>query len=340
MLSERWRVTDEQIEHLVRQTAKSLSSSGGKEKAISVNSKSSLSWAPPGSGEFISKKGLPPISERHMVDAACLPRICLTHQRPVERRGSGSRPASKESTGSRRSSSSSCSNRNGRIRIQVYVPESGDTFSLLIQPDALIGPSDASENAPMENRFPEMLGSMACTTALDEAPCSFDFQWQQSCPKQAETPRTEASDKDSVRLKHSVTLKDLIEHFTGVELIHQRLHFRGTPVGMPHATLRSYGITDGATMQLHISRRRVDTPAGECTRTRARNQKHSTFSVKNVSQFQGANPGDEFWPMPRWVWQQKPKLFAPLGIGMDGNGGAAPCEKFEATPIFVDRKWG
>jgi hypothetical protein len=224
----------------------------------------------------------------------------------MERRGSGqSRPQSKESTGSRRSSSTSSSDRNGRVKIQIYVPESGDTFSLLLPPDARIGPCDALDDATKKNRFTEMFGDLARTSAFDKAPCSFDHKKREWGPNQAETPRTDASDRDSV------TLKGLIEHYTGVDPKNQRLYFRGTPVGLSHATIKSYRITEGATVQLHLFRRRADTPAGECLRTVAKRQDagQSKFSVKNVAQFQGANPGGEFWPMPRWVSQQKPKLF-------------------------------
>lgn len=334
VLSERWRVSDAQIEHLVRQTSKAMSSSETQDKAGIVSSKGSLSWAPP------SSIALPPIHEAKMPDVTCLPRMCLDHQIPIERRGSQmlSRPQSKESTGSRRSSSTSGSDRNGRVKIQVYVPESGDTFSLLVPPDALIGPLDAMENANKKNRFTEMFGALACTNAFDKAPYSFDHKKREWGPKQTETPRTDDSDKESV------TLKGLIEHFTGVEPKNQRLYFRGTPVSMPGATIMSYRITEGATVQLHLFRRRADTPAGESLRPLAKNQgvryqQQSKFSVKNVAQFQGANPGGEFWPMPRWVSQQKPKLFSSCGIGLDGLGGVAPYQQFENTPIFVDRKW-
>lgn len=215
--------------------------------------------------------------------------------------------------------------------MQVYVPESGDTFSLLLPPNAIIGPADAPENAPKKNRFTDVFGAMASTNGFDKAPCSFDHKKREWGPKQLETPRSDASDKDSV------TLKGLIEHFTGVDPKHQRLYFRGTPVGMPNATIQSYGITEGATVQLHLFRRRADTPAGESLRTGSRNHKQNKFSVKNGVHFQAANPGGEFWPMPRWVSQERPRLFSSVGIGMDGLGGVAPFQKFEATPIFVDQ---
>lgn len=332
MLSERWRVSDAQLVHLVRQTSRANASEQDG-KGMMVNSKGSLSWAPP------SNVALPPIHEAKMADVTCLPRMCLDQQHPimipVERRGSQgqSRPQSKESTTSRRSSSTSSSDRNGRIKIQVYVPESGDTFSLLIPPDALIGPLDTPENAPKKNRFTEMFGALACTQAFDKAPCSFDHKRREWGPKQTKMQCEGASDKDSV------TLKGLIEHFAGVDPQNQRIYFRGTPVGMPHATIRSYGITEGAVIQLHLFRRRADTPAGESLRAVAKNQDARRFSVKNAAQFQCANPGGEFWPMPRWVSQQKPKLFASCGIGMDGLGGVKAYNKFESTPIFVDRKW-
>jgi len=329
-------VSDAQIEHLVRQTSKAMSSSETENKGFMVNNKRSHSWAPP------SSVALPPIHEgqTQVPDVTCLPRMCLDHQHPMEHRGSQgqSRPGSKESTGSRRSSSVSSCDRKGRIKIQIYVPESGDTFSLLVDPDALVGPCDESEGATKNNRFTEMFGNMACTNAFDKAPCSFDHKKRKWGPKQTETPRTDDSDRDLV------TLKGLIEHYTGVDPKNQRLYFRGTPVGMSDATIRSYRITEGATVQLHLFRRRADTPAGECLRPPiakqgTKNRQQSNFSVKNAVQFQGANPGDAFWPMPRWVSQKSPKLFVSCGIGMDGIGGAAPYQKFESTPIFVDRKW-
>jgi len=151
VLSERWRVSDAQIEHLVRQTSKAMAAaSGGEVGAMKGNKESPCraSQLEPCN----AKTSLPPIHEAKVPDLTSLPRMCLDHQSPIVEKNRGShaqvRPSSKESTGSRRSCSSSRTDRNGRIKMQVYVPESGDTFSLLLPPNAIIGPADAPENAP------------------------------------------------------------------------------------------------------------------------------------------------------------------------------------------------
>merc|ERR1719262_850734 len=39
--------------------------------------------------------------------------------------------------------------------------------------------------------------------------------------------------------------------------------------------------------------------------------------------------------MPKWVSQEHPKLFAPVGIAVDGHGGDSAYEEFSAKGIWT-----
>merc|ERR1712139_311643 len=39
--------------------------------------------------------------------------------------------------------------------------------------------------------------------------------------------------------------------------------------------------------------------------------------------------------MPKWVSQEHPKLFAPVGIGLDGHGGDRVFEEFSSQGIWT-----
>merc|ERR1711924_14513 len=39
--------------------------------------------------------------------------------------------------------------------------------------------------------------------------------------------------------------------------------------------------------------------------------------------------------MPKWVSQEHPKLFAPVGIGLDGHGGVCNFEDFNLKGIWT-----
>mmetsp|Transcript_103669 Transcript_103669/g.278547 ORF Transcript_103669/g.278547 Transcript_103669/m.278547 type:complete len:293 (-) Transcript_103669:17-895(-) len=43
----------------------------------------------------------------------------------------------------------------------------------------------------------------------------------------------------------------------------------------------------------------------------------------------------DVWMMPRWISQSNPNLFAPVGVGIDGEGGTKACQEFGSAPTFV-----
>merc|ERR1712139_391732 len=39
--------------------------------------------------------------------------------------------------------------------------------------------------------------------------------------------------------------------------------------------------------------------------------------------------------MPKWVSQEHPKLFAPVGVAIDGHGGDSPFEEFSNQGVWT-----
>jgi hypothetical protein len=139
------------------------------------------------------------------------------------------------------------------------------------------------------------------------------------------------------------TLKDKLAAAMGVDVSHLRLMFRSVLVSSENATLLSYGVTDGTTMQLRVHK----SPAtGRCevvlacaakqSATEAEREKDEALCLRPYGLSSPAarkRLDDRFARngvslVPKWISQEKPKLFAPVGIGFDGHGGHNPFTEF------------
>eukprot|EP00401_Gymnodinium_catenatum_P027647 CAMPEP_0117621776 /NCGR_PEP_ID=MMETSP0784-20121206/87806_1 /TAXON_ID=39447 /ORGANISM="" /LENGTH=453 /DNA_ID=CAMNT_0005425707 /DNA_START=8 /DNA_END=1366 /DNA_ORIENTATION=- len=145
------------------------------------------------------------------------------------------------------------------------------------------------------------------------------------------------------------SLKAKIEEALGIDASRQRLNFRASPMASDAQTLSSYGVTDGATVHLRVNR---DSPVDRrgvvlaCSARKsakeAMQEDSETLSTRSYSarsasarkslELRCARGGATM--MPKWVSQEYPKLFAPVGIALDGHGGYRPFEAFALTDIY------
>jgi len=318
VLSERWLVSDEAIEQLVRRESTKMVGATLAPQVVENQRHGSCS---PAFADNPSPR-LVPIHEASALGSTALN---FANCDPRQRGRRLSEPSCCTSESSHRSSTScprSVSGEgNGRIRIQVYVPESADTLQLVVFPDSPVGPPEAEQDQP-KNRFTDIWGSMASTKGYDVAPRAYDpkrREWIERCPSRETRPEA------NVTGAAAANLKSMIERYTGISISKQRLYYRGVPLGMHDRSLRSYGIVEGSRLQLQISGIRGKDQA-----------KPQPFSLRRCADLATAKPDGEFWPMPRWVSQSKPNLFAKVGAGLDGHGGAVPFERFENYGIYTD----
>eukprot|EP00929_Paragymnodinium_shiwhaense_P052856 TRINITY_DN26465_c0_g1_i1.p1 TRINITY_DN26465_c0_g1~~TRINITY_DN26465_c0_g1_i1.p1 ORF type:complete len:382 (-),score=60.04 TRINITY_DN26465_c0_g1_i1:136-1281(-) len=147
----------------------------------------------------------------------------------------------------------------------------------------------------------------------------------------------------------TVSLKSCIANALGIDENLQRLMFHGSPMGSEDKTLRSYGIRDGDVIWLRalrgepIAQRDVVLAcAAKKAEAAADREKEANLcrmayglcspARKKKIDARCAQHGAAL--MPKWINQEKPKLFAPVGIGFDGQGNDTPFEKFSARGIW------
>merc|ERR1740117_439641 len=139
----------------------------------------------------------------------------------------------------------------------------------------------------------------------------------------------------------------MIEHLTEIEPSKQRLSYRNSPMGDDTLPLRSYGITDDwpshAVISLTVQRERKslensrDVSLASSTKkpkalgnwqTRLDDEYNNEelvkyngpgYSLRQSTHLKDQKHNGEHWMMPRWVSQEIPGLFAPVGLGMGGG---------------------
>lgn len=209
-------------------------------------------------------------------------------------------------TSARRSSTSLT--KDGKITVYVYNIRSSDKLVLRVSPDLRIGSKPSG-----------------CRDA--------DSQSRQA-PEEA----------------NQSSLKDEIAGALGIDVTQTRLMFHGTVLGDDEKTLRCYGIKDGETVHLRVQRgvsagrdEVVLASAAKRDMEKAEWEKEENlclhpFSMQppaaqaRISQ-RCAKRGAAL--MPKWVSQEHPKLFAPVGIGLDGHGGVCNFEDFNLKSIWT-----
>merc|ERR1712190_633776 len=149
------------------------------------------------------------------------------------------------------------------------------------------------------------------------------------------------------------SLKALIEELTHIEPSRQKLFHRSAPMTSDDITLQSYGLQDGDVLQLQIQKWTPGTgPQRDvllaCTRRKQemieqRNGKQATtgprydgYTLRDNKDIRKYNRADsDIWMMPRWISQSCPNLFAPVGAGIDGEGGMKVKKDFSNFPIYL-----
>jgi hypothetical protein len=226
----------------------------------------------------------------------------------------GSRRAS--SVGSLRSFPSS-RRANERVTVHVRNAQTSDTICLNIQCDIKVGPG-----------LPPIDSRLAYSLDVNTPPAN-SVQLQQQ----------------------TLSLKEEIEHALGIQVSQQRLFFKNSPMGSDWQTLRSYGVSNGSTVNLQVrtskklsmagcgvvlactaKRRAMDEKMEEMDRLGRQQYSVSSAAGRKAMEQRCSRRGATI--LPKWVSQENPNLFAPLGIGLDGHGYLVPFQKFNERPVF------
>lgn len=224
------------------------------------------------------------------------------------------------------------------MAVNIFIVESSDTLTLRVSPDLRLGPPAP----PKKNIFTEVFGLGASTKGFDKATKSFDYRRREF----GSTQRPEWSPQ------WSNSFKGLIAKVINVVPERQRLYFKNVPISTDETTLRSYGIAEGDTLQLRLVRlpRASSQVSHEvtlaCTRrkeeVRERLREQDTASsaagcpsLRHSAMLKHCKSDGDVWMMPRWISQSNPNLFAPVGVGLDGEGGFRVCQEFGCSPIYV-----
>jgi len=200
---------------------------------------------------------------------------------------------------------------DGKITVYVYNVHSSDKLILRLDPDLHIGSCCSPSHDPND-----ILSSPDSKTHL---------------------PRS------------SPSLKSDIAQSLGIDAAHIRLMFRGSPLGDEEKTLKCYGINDGDTVHLRVHRTAsvgrnevvLACAAKKCLE-RGEQEKDEKLCMRpfamqspstkaRVSE-RCAQNGAVL--MPKWVSQDHPKLFAPVGAGIDGRGGDRAFVDFNSQGIW------
>lgn len=221
----------------------------------------------------------------------------------------------------------------GRIRVQVSIGESTESFTLLVHPTAHIGPP--LEESKSNNVFTDIWGE-ASDLPFDMTRHAYDYkrrQWGLN------SVIHDATSEESSNLEGGSvpTLKGLIQRYVGIDVSRQTLWFDRIRLSQNNKTVRSYGIGDGSAVQLYIERCPGLTRSSSAPgKKRMEVGTEREFSLRGRADFSKACPGGDFWPMPKWVFQEHPNLFAKVGSGLDNKGYPVAYRKFEEMPIYID----
>jgi len=226
---------------------------------------------------------------------------------------------------------------DGRIDVWIYFLQSEDLMRLRVPLDLPAGPP----KAPSSNRFTDMYGLGASTKGFDLAKHTFDHRRREFTPANREDWVPEGGG----------SLKQLIEEYAEIEASRMRLFYRQIPLSNDQLTLRSYGIKDGDTISLRIQRfvpgcsmgrdvqlatsKRLEPSAEE----RSGASKYDGYSLrfcKRLKEFRNAN-GDVYM-QPKWCSEMNPRLFAKVGVAVDGAGNFSAAPNQLDAPIWIRDK--
>lgn len=128
------------------------------------------------------------------------------------------------------------------------------------------------------------------------------------------------------------SLQERIERSTDIEPSRQRLFHQGQELVLHGHTLRSLNITHGQVLQLVCCK---DLPVslgsrpvlgGSCLALQRPTSSHGRRPRPGL-------PPEMPKPKPKWITQEHPRYFAPVGCGVDGHGG-----KFVAAEPFCNKR--
>eukprot|EP00929_Paragymnodinium_shiwhaense_P053012 TRINITY_DN26546_c0_g1_i1.p1 TRINITY_DN26546_c0_g1~~TRINITY_DN26546_c0_g1_i1.p1 ORF type:complete len:583 (+),score=169.44 TRINITY_DN26546_c0_g1_i1:161-1909(+) len=229
-----------------------------------------------------------------------------------------------------------------RIVVNIFFVDSGDTLQIKVPPDLRVGPA----SAPSSNRFTDIFGLGASTKGFDQAKKSFDYNRRQFGTTQ----------RPGWRPEYTENLKDIINRITELEVDKMQLSAFNNPVTQDQLTLRSYGIKTGGTVCVTVKKwepgqhslqdvslahstkkKRETTNAWEKRRDPDYASKHhgSGYSLRNSKHLKDCKHDGDMWMMPRWIAQSSPGLFAPVGIGITGDGAMKVRKDFSEEPIWL-----
>jgi len=224
---------------------------------------------------------------------------------------------------------------DSRIDVWIYIVQSEDAMRIRVPLDLPVGPP----KAPRPNRFTDIYGLGASTKGFALAKHTFDPRHRKFTP---------ANSEDWIP-EWSQSLKGIIEEYAEIEMSRMRLFYRQAPLTNDCLTLRSYGIQEGATIQLRIQRwvpgmpppsrdlllatsKRLQGAAKENTPS----AKYDGYTMRLCSRLNECrlSTGDVYM-QPKWLSEKNPRLFAKVGIGTDGSGNYTAGPQQSDAPIWV-----
>lgn len=146
------------------------------------------------------------------------------------------------------------------------------------------------------------------------------------------------------------SLKSEIASALGIDAMQIRLISHGTPLGDDEKTLKCYGIGEGDTVHLRVQRApsagrhdvvlacaakkelvqaELDKTDMLCMRPYAMQPSSARARLNQRCVQSGASL------MPKWVSQEHPKLFAPVGAGIDGHAGDTAYDEFSSLGVWI-----
>lgn len=195
-----------------------------------------------------------------------------------------------------RSSSPSCA-ANGKITVYIYNIHTSDKLALQVRPDIRIGMASEEHD-------------------------------KNDCPENGRT------------VDDNPTLKLLVAKICAVDASQVRFIFRGAPLGSDNKTLRCYGVKDGDTVQLRLRRHSAVANCGGHAREFQKDEDagmrpYLQMSASTRTCFDQRCAENSASVMPKWVSQDHPGFFAPVGAGLDGHGGDRAFMRFNEQGIWT-----
>eukprot|EP00930_Biecheleria_cincta_P043888 TRINITY_DN30116_c0_g2_i1.p1 TRINITY_DN30116_c0_g2~~TRINITY_DN30116_c0_g2_i1.p1 ORF type:complete len:450 (-),score=94.45 TRINITY_DN30116_c0_g2_i1:47-1360(-) len=171
-----------------------------------------------------------------LTSSVSAPSLSLSHTKATSecQRSLGKRPRLLSSTGRLDL------RRDGKIGVNIFFLDSGDTMTVRVDPELHIGPAMLPEG----NRFTDIFGLGASTKGFNEVK-KFDYKRR----------KWGAEVRENWLPEWSQSLKGLVEELTGVEVARQRLMYKNVHMTSENMTIKSWGLKDGDTIMLRYLNR-------------------------------------------------------------------------------------